>query len=354
MMDAHLVAGRAGFRLDVRLRVAPGEVVALLGPSGAGKTTALRLLAGLTAPSGGYFLLDGSAVHARPAERRPVGMVVRDPLLFPHMSALDNVAFGPRCRGASRSESRRAAAAWLEHVGLGDRRLARPRELTAGQALRVALARSLAVRPRVLLLDEPLAGLDDAARLSARTRLRHHLGDFTGACLLVTHDPLEAMTMADRLVVFEDGGLAQEGTPAEVARRPRTDHVARLVGLNLYRGEAQGHEVSVRARDEGGPPALVLSVAEPLGGPVFVAFPPSAVTLHPARPEGTPRNTWEGGVEGVERHGDHVRAHLAGPITAAADVTPAVAAGLGLTLGQRLWVTVRPTDTYAYPAPAGE
>ncbi|MCW2880653.1 MAG: putative ATP-binding component of transporter [Sphaerisporangium sp.] len=359
MMDAHLIVERPRFRLDVSLRVAPGEVVALLGPSGAGKTTALRALAGLTPLSGGHIALDGAAVHARTVDRRRVGMVLQDHLLFPHMSVLDNVAFGPRCLGATRAEARRAATVWLERAGLGGHLRARPRELSGGQARRVALARSLVVRPRVLLLDEPLAALDAHTRLSARAVLRHHLSGFAGACVLVTHDPLEAVALADRLIVIEDGALVQEGTPAEVARHPRTDYVARLFGLNLYRGDARGREVSVDGfpDDEdgsftGGGPTF--SVAEDLKGPVFLAFPPSAVTLYRTRPEGRPRNLWHAGVEGLVRHGDHVRVHLDGPITAAADVTPAAVAELGLSPGQRVWAVVRTTETHAYPAPAPE
>jgi molybdate transport system ATP-binding protein len=358
MMDAHLIVERPRFRLDLRLRAAPGEVVALLGPSGAGKTTALRVLAGLTASSGGYVLLDGAAVHARPAERRGVGMLSHDCLLFPHMSVLRNVAFGVRCLGATRAEARHAAISWLERVGLGEHLGARPGDLSGGQAMRASLARSLAVRPRALLLDEPLGALDAHARLSARALLRHHLSGFGGACVLVTHDPLEAVALADRFVVIEDGALAQEGTPAEVARHPRTDYIARLAGLNLCRGNARGHEVSIGGlpRPPGGDPAggLAFSVTEHLMGPVFVAFPPAAVTLHRTRPEGAPRNLWQAGVEGVVRHGDHVRVHLDGPIAAAADVPPTAVADLGLSPGQRVWATVRTTETYAYPAPAGQ
>ncbi|MFC4534824.1 ABC transporter ATP-binding protein [Sphaerisporangium dianthi] len=228
MMDAHLVAERPPLLLDVRLRVADGEVVALAGPAGAGKTTALRLVAGLTTPSGGYVLLDGAPLHARPPGRRGVGMVLGDPLLFPHLSVLDNVAFGARCRGAGRSEARRAAAAWLDDIGLGAVPNARPGELSREQARRASLARSLAAGPRVLLLDEPLAGVDGHARAESLALLRRHLSRFAGACVLVTHDPLEAAELADRLVVVEDGSVVQEGTPEEVARHPRTRYAARL------------------------------------------------------------------------------------------------------------------------------
>ncbi|WP_326645645.1 ABC transporter ATP-binding protein [Streptosporangium sp. NBC_01755] len=340
-LSARLVVTRPRFHLDIELEVAAGEVVALLGPNGAGKTTALRALAGLTALSGGRISLDGEALHTLAAERRPIGVVFQDYLLFPHLSALENVAFGPRCRGTSRAEARRDAAVWLERVGLAEHAAMKPRQLSGGQAQRVALARALAVEPRLLLMDEPLAALDAHTRLEIRSQLRRHLADFGGATVLVTHDPLDAMVLADRLVVIENGVVVQHGTPAEVARRPRTDYVARLVGLNLYRGTAAGQQVAVGE--------VLFSVAEHLDGPAFVAFPPSAVALYRTRPDGSPRNLWQATIEGVERHGDSVRIHLDGLIAAAADVTPAAVADLDLTPGQRIWASVKATETHVYP-----
>ncbi|MEV0620606.1 ABC transporter ATP-binding protein [Nonomuraea sp. NPDC050404] len=341
-LDARLVVTRPAFTLDIALDVRPGEVVALLGPNGAGKTTALRALAGLTRLSGGQISLRGRPLHTLPAESRPIGMVFQDYLLFPHLSALDNVAFGPRCQGVSKAESRRTAAALLERVGLADRAAAKPRQLSGGQAQRVALARALAVQPELLLLDEPLAALDAHTRLEVRSRLRRHLADFDGVTVLVTHDPLDAMVLADRLIVIEHGSVVQQGTPSEVARRPRTDYVARLVGLNLYRGVADGHRAKVGE--------LLLHTSEHLDGPVFVAFPPAAVALYRSRPDGSPRNLWEARIEGVERHGDNVRVHLDGPLAAFADITPAAVADLDLTPGQRIWASVKATETHAYPA----
>ncbi|MGI5288458.1 ABC transporter ATP-binding protein [Nonomuraea polychroma] len=341
-LDAHLVVTRPAFALDIAVEVAAGEVVALLGPNGAGKTTALRALAGLTAMTGGHVVLDGSPVHELAAEQRPIGMVFQDYLLFPHLSALDNVAFGPRCQGASKSEARRTAATLLERVGLADHAAAKPRHLSGGQAQRVALARALAVRPRLLLLDEPLAALDAHTRLEVRSQLRRHLADFDGATVLVTHDPLDAMVLADRLIVIERGAVVQQGAPAEVSRRPRTDYVARLVGLNLYRGTADGPRVKVGD--------LVITTSERLEGPAFIAFPPAAVALYRTRPDGSPRNVWRARIDGIERHGDNVRVHLDGPITAFADITPAAVADLDLTPGQQVWASVKATETHTYPA----
>ncbi|GII82528.1 ABC transporter ATP-binding protein [Sphaerisporangium siamense] len=347
MIEARLVGEWPRSRLDLTVVLAAGEVVGLLGPEGAGKTTVLRVLAGLAPAGGGYVLVDGAAVHARPPGRRSVAMAGRDPSLFPRLTVLDNVAFGPRCQGDSKEQARRAAAAWLDRMDLAGHARSLPRELSPGQARAVALARALAVRPRLLLLDEPLAGLDTAEADAVRTLLHDHLADFAGACLMATGDPLDVLVAADRLLVIEDGALAQEGTPAEVARRPGTHHAARLAGLNLCRGHATGRSVAV-----GG--AGPFTVREALRGPVFVAFPPAAVTLSRSRPAGPPGNLWQGGVEGVERHGDRVRVRLGGPFAAVAELTPGVLAALAPSLGERMWATVPASETIAYPAPRSE
>ncbi|WP_117212924.1 ABC transporter ATP-binding protein [Allorhizocola rhizosphaerae] len=342
-LDAHLVVGLDGFRLDIRLTVDAGQVVALLGPNGAGKTTALRALAGLQPLTDGHIRLGGRALARVPPEKRPIGVVFQDYLLFPHMSALDNVAFGPRRRGLSKRDARAVAAAWLARVGLSGLESRKPRELSGGQAQRVALARALAVDPALLLLDEPLAALDARTRVDTRASLHQHLASHEGAALIVTHDPLDAMMLADRLVVVEDGGIVQEGDAASITAQPRTDYIARLVGLNLYRGKGSGHTVAVA-------PGFALTVAENVAGDSFVAFAPSAVSLHPERPSGSPRNAWQAIIAGIHRHGDNLRVQLDGPIAAAADITPAAAAQLRLVAGQAIWAAVKATETRAYPA----
>jgi molybdate transport system ATP-binding protein len=352
VLDAHVVVDRGGFRLDLTLRINAGEVVGLLGPNGAGKTTALRALAGLQPLTAGHVTLAGRDVDRpdrrlwTPTERRPIGVVFQDYLLFPHLSALDNVAFGPRRHGVDRRAARRQAAGWLARVGLADHARVKPRHLSGGQAQRVALARALAVHPVLLLLDEPLAALDARTRLDTRADLHRHLAGHPGATLLVTHDPLDALVLADRLVIVEAGRVVQEGDAATITAQPRTDYVARLVGLNLYRGTADGHAVTVAD-------ALTLTVADSLHGDAFVAFPPAAVALHPHQPDGSPRNTWPATITGMQRHGDNLRVQLAGPIVVAADITPAAAAHLHLDLGQRVWVAVKATETRAYPAEPG-
>ncbi|MEU0252040.1 ABC transporter ATP-binding protein [Streptomyces sp. NPDC006184] len=343
-LDARLVVDRPPFRLDVTLTAAPGDVIALLGPNGAGKTTALRALAGLTPLTDGHLRLDGTPLERTPPGSRPVGVVFQDYLLFPHLSALDNVAFGPRCRGTGKAEARAQAAAWLERMGLAGHAGVRPRRLSGGQAQRVALARALATRPRLLLLDEPLAALDARTRLEVRAQLRRHLAEFEAVCVLVTHDPLDAMVLADRLVVVEDGRVVQEGTPAHIARHPRTDYIAQLVGLNLYRGQAAGHTVRLD-------PGPEITTTEELSGPVFVAFPPSAVTLFRDRPAGTSaRNVWRCEIAGLETHGDRIRADLTGGLPLTADLTTVAAAELDLHPGAPVWAMVKATQTHAYPA----
>ncbi|NGM13291.1 ABC transporter ATP-binding protein [Verrucosispora sp. CWR15] len=351
VLDAHLVVDRGTFRLDLPLTIRPGEVVALLGPNGAGKTTALRALAGLLPLTDGHLSLAGRHLDHpgrriwTPTEQRPIGVVFQDYLLFPHLTALDNVAFGPRRQGLDRQRARQRAADWLVRVGLADHARRKPRQLSGGQAQRVALARALAVDPALLLLDEPLAALDARTRLDTRARLQHHLAGHAGATLLVTHDPIDAVVLADRLVIIEHGQVVQEGDVATVTAQPRTDYVARLVGLNLYRGHADGHLVLITD-------GFTLVTNDRQHGDVFVAFAPSAVALHPHRPEGSPRNTWPATVAGVQRHGDNLRVQLDGRVTVAADITPAAAAHLRLTPGQTLWVAVKAAETRVYPAAA--
>jgi molybdate transport system ATP-binding protein len=342
LLDAHLVERRDAFVLDIGLRSAPGETVALLGPNGAGKTTALRALAGLAPLTGGHLRLAGDDLSRVPPERRPVGVVFQDYLLFPHLSARDNVAFGPRRHGMDRRAAHAVADRWLERVGLAGHGRRKPRNLSGGQAQRVALARALAVDPVLLLLDEPLAALDARTRLETRAELRRHLAAHPGATLLVTHDPLDALVLADRLVIVEQGRVVQEGDAAAVTARPRTDYVARLVGLNLYRGHGDGHVVAL-------PGGLALTSTDTVHGDAFVAFPPAAVALHAHQPDGSPRNTWPAVLADVQHHGDNLRVRLDGPVSVAADITPAAAAHLDLSPGRELWVAVKATETRAYP-----
>ncbi|MET8649777.1 ABC transporter ATP-binding protein [Nocardia aurea] len=347
-LSAEIRVDRGHFALELPLTVAPGEVIALLGPNGAGKTTALRALSGLVALTGGHLRVGEHTWDAPPsvfvpAERREIGVVFQDYLLFAHLSALDNVAFGLRARGHRKARAREQAAASLARVGLADYMHRKPRALSGGQAQRVALARALVTAPRLLLLDEPLAALDAGTRLHVRSDLSHHLREFPGYTVLVTHDPLDAMVLADRLVILENGAIVQQGAPAEVAAAPRSDYVADLMGLNLYRGTARGTLVAL---DTGGE----FTIAEPGNGPVYVAFAPNAVGLHPERPVGSPRNSWPVVIAGIEQHAHTIRVRFEGSPPVLADITPATVVQLGLRPGQRLWAAVKATEMRSYPA----
>jgi molybdate transport system ATP-binding protein len=342
---------RGRFELDVAFEVRPGEVLGVLGPNGAGKSTLLRAVAGLEALSRGVV---GVGTHTWqredlfvPAERRRAGVVFQDYRLFPHLDVRDNVAFSSRSSGSGRVASREHAQQWLERLGLAELADRRPSQLSGGQAQRVALARALALEPEVLLLDEPMAALDAGARIDVRSFLRAHLADFAGPVVLVTHDALEAMVLADRLMVLESGRLVQQGTPAEVARRPASAYVARLVGLNLWTGNLDA-EGLVRL-DVGGQLAVATD-APP--GRVFVSLRPSAITVHTEHPEHTStRNVWPGRVAAMEVLADRVRLQLAGKPDVLADVTTAAVAELGLEVGGEIWLSAKATEVEAYADP---
>jgi molybdate transport system ATP-binding protein len=332
--------------LNVHIQVATGELAVVLGPNGAGKTSLLLALAGLLTIEGGSVVLDGEALDSPgkhiPPERRPIGFVFQDYLLFPHMSVLDNVAFGLRARGASRNEARRVGIESLARMGLARYAGARPRTLSGGQAQKVALARALVARPRLLLLDEPLAALDVGTRVEMRRELVRVLGEFDGTRLLVTHDPLEAMTLGDRLIVLEEGRVVQDGTPTELRERPRSDYVAGLVGLNLLRGRAQAGTVVL----EGG---AELVAPDARAGEVYAAVHPRAVALYRSRPEGTPRNVWQGTIDGIDDEGERMRVTVSGPVRIVAEVTRTAASELGLAQGQSVWASIKATEIEVYP-----
>jgi molybdate transport system ATP-binding protein len=342
---------RGEFELAVALAARRGEVLAVLGPNGAGKSTLLRAVAGLLPVDegivrlGGRLLDDGTGrVFVQPQQRR-IGMVFQDHRLFPHLRVRSNVAFGPRSRGVGRAEAQRAADAWLERLGLTPLARRFPGELSGGQAQRVALARALATEPDALLLDEPLAALDVQTRAEVQGELREHLGAFGGPTLLITHDPIEALLLAQRIVVLEQGRVAQAGSPTEITTRPLTPYVAKLVGVNLYRGTADGTRIELVG---GG----ALHAADPAAGSVLVALRPSSITLHRHEPEGTSaRNAWPAAVTGLAPLGDRVRLSTHGEFAATVDVTAAAVAELGLAPGERIWLSAKATDLTVYPAP---
>ena len=295
-----------------------GQVVAVIGPNGAGKSSLLRAVAGLV-PSTGEIRVDGRSWTTLAVRERAVGMAFQDQLLFPHLSALENVAFGPRTAGVPRADARRTAQGWLDRFGVADLAGRKPRQLSGGQAQRVSIARALATDPRVLLLDEPFAGLDVGVAAGLRVELASHLTSYDGVTLLVTHDAIDALTLADVVWVLDEGELVQVGPPREVAARPLTRHVARLVGLNVI-----------------------------TDGDGYRSFSPSAVTVSLTEPSGSARHRWPGAVTTLAPHGDAVRLLVSGEHELLADVTPAAVAELGLAPGRQVWLSVKETAVRRY------
>jgi molybdate transport system ATP-binding protein len=354
---------RGSFQLAADLTAAPGEVLGVLGPNGAGKTTLLRALSGLDALTSGSIRLDGLTLDDAatdtfvPAESRPVALVFQNYRLFPHLNVRDNVAYAPHVQGAARRQARAAADTWLERLDLSALATRRPHEISGGQAQQVALARALAADPRLLLLDEPLSALDARTRLEVRAQLRNHLKQFTGPVLIITHDPLEAMIMADRLLVIEDGRVVQQGSPAQVARQPATQYVARLVGLNLYTGTLEVATSRVHL-DDGGIFTVTLGdggLAAQDGPPadrVLVGLRPSAITIHTVRPaHASPRNVWKGTIGALELLADRVRVQVDAAPPALVDISAAAVADLALRPGTAVWLSAKATETEAYPDP---
>ncbi|MFD9417352.1 ABC transporter permease [Streptomyces goshikiensis] len=335
-----LHAAVTGFN-RLTLDAEPGTTIAVVGENGAGKTTLLRALLGLTPRAHAELRLGDSDVTALPPHERQVAWVPQDGALFPHLSALANTAYGLRARGVPRAEARADARAWLDRLGVGHLAHRKPAQLSGGQAQRVALARALAARPRLLLLDEPLAALDQTTRARVRHTLRTHLAEFGGVCLIVTHDPVEAVSLADRVLVLADGQTLQDAPPAEVTRHPRSPWVARMLGRNAWQGTASGGGLALAA---GG--RLVIAEELPDGVAALAIIAPEAVSVHRERPAGSPRNVWPGTVREITALGSRLRV-LIGSAEApdlVAEITPDAAAELGLADGVRVWTSVKATE----------
>lgn len=349
-MTLHFTAKLAQRHLDVTVSVAPGETVALLGPNGAGKSTVLSVIAGLLTPDRGEVTLNGTTLTAvgdrrttlLPTPDRQISLLAQDPLLFPHLSVLENVAFAPRCRRMPRREAHDQARRWLHEVGVADLEDRRPSQISGGQAQRVALARALAAEPQLLLLDEPMAALDVAVTPALRQTLSTVLQDRT--VLLVTHDVLDALLLADRVVVLEDGKVVEDGPTAEVLSSPRSAFAAQLAGLNLVTGQWRDGGVhspsGLRIAGESTTSELVE------GGPAVAVFRPSSVSVFPQSPGGSPRNSFRVAVTSIEPYGDRIRVR-AGDLSA--DITPKAAVDLGLTPGRDVTFTVKATEVAVYP-----
>ena len=344
--------------VDVELEVPGGQVVALLGPNGAGKSTLLAMLSGLLVPDEGRasvadrVLVDTASGVRLPVHERGVGVLTQDPMLFPHLSVLGNVAFGPRCAGLSRRRATQAAREWLAALGVSELADRRPAQLSGGQAQRVGLARALAVEPDVLLLDEPLAALDVGVAAQLRPLLRRICGEPGRTALIVTHDLLDVLALADRIAVVEGGRIVEVGETMRVLRAPRSAFAARLAGVNLVRGVAVAGPAVVSA--EGG--GRVVGVGDVTdGGAAVAVFAPSAVSVFADPPTGSPRNVWPAVITEIAPAlaGDgavHVRALARGVGAVTADVTPSAAAELRLEPGAEVCLAVKAQEVAVHPA----
>jgi molybdate transport system ATP-binding protein len=323
--------------LDLTVAVTPGECLAVAGPSGAGKTSLLRVAAGLLRPEHGLVeagdetWLDTRRGVDLPPERRRCGYLFQEYALFPHLSAWQNVAYP--LRGSDR---RQRAAALLDRFGMGALADARPGTLSGGERQRVALARALAREPDVLLLDEPLSALDARTRAGAVRELGALLRDADVPAVLVTHDFAEAAALGDRVAIVDAGRMLQEGTPSELAAAPRSAFVADFTGAVVLTGTARGGADGLTHVDlDGGGAVTSTDRAE---GPVAVSVYPWEIAIEPAgeAPHGSTQNRLAAEVLSVTVVGNRVRLGLAGPQPLAAEITRASAEALGLRPGVRV------------------
>lgn len=351
-LDARIVVRRPAFTLDVAVSAAPGEVLAVLGPNGAGKSTLLGVLSGLLRPDAGHVRLGAAGgpladVTDVPPHRRGVGLLAQQALLFPHLTALANVAFGPRAQGVARKAAEDGARELLAAVDAAELADRRPAQMSGGQQQRVALARALAAAPDLLLLDEPLAALDVDATPAMRSLLRRIIRDRAQTALLVTHSALDALVLADRVIVLTEGRIVEQGPTREVLARPRSAFAARIAGLDLIPGVgADGGLLTAHGTLVAGRVSDVVD-----GEPAVAVFPPSAVAVHLDRPSGSPRNVLPVRLAAIEPIGDLVRlratARPGGPSWVdglAADVTPAAVADLAIEPGADLWFAIKAAE----------
>lgn len=348
-MTLHVQASVTARDVDVELAVADGETVAILGPNGSGKSTLLSIVAGILRADRGRSTLDDITLFdtANDAWRAPhergTGLLAQDPLLFPHLSVLDNVAFGPRSTGASRQESHETARRWLAEVDAAELSDRKPVGLSGGQAQRVAIARALAANPRLLLLDEPMAALDITVVPAMRQVLRRVLAG--RSAVIVTHDVLDALLLADRVVVMEGGRIVEQGRTKDVLARPRSTFGAGIAGLNLARGVVEGDAI----RTTSGLLVAGLHEGDPLtaGQEAVAVFSPAAVSVHREHPHGSPRNVFSATIRELEPRGSQVRVQTD---ELSADVTAPAVAELDLLPGSEIYLAVKASEVAIYGA----
>ncbi|MCO4256309.1 sulfate/molybdate ABC transporter ATP-binding protein [Pseudarthrobacter cellobiosi] len=352
-MTFSVQAAVAGRGFDVSLAVGPAETVAVMGANGAGKSTLLNVIAGLLHPDSGTAELDGRTLFHLSAgrgewtapHRRGTALLAQEPLLFPHLSVLENVAFGPRSAGASKQAARESALRWLAEVEATELQSRRPAELSGGQAQRVAVARALAADPGLLLLDEPMAALDIHAAPLLRRLLKRVLAG--RRAIIITHDVLDALMLADRVVILENGRISEEGPTRGVLQRPRSRFAAGLAGLNFVVGHITEHGLRAGAlnlyghHDVAGP--------LPTGQPGVAVFPPSAVSVFLTEAHGSPRNSFAVTITDLEPHGDGIRVRAGDGGQLSADITPAASVDLGLAPGLQVYFVIKAGAVAIYP-----
>lgn len=348
-MTFHIDATLAARRFNVSLSLGSAETIAILGPNGAGKSTLLAIIAGLLRPDTGRAMIGEKTLFDLAADKsvwsaphtRGTALLAQEPLLFPHLSALDNVAFGPFSAGASRAAARDTALHWLTEVDAEALASRHPGQLSGGQAQRVAVARALAASPELLLLDEPMAALDIHAAPLLRRLLKRVLAG--RRAIIITHDVLDALMLADRVIVLEDGRITEDGPTREVLQRPHSRFAAGLAGLNLMTGTvtdhgiitSQGQNITGHHQD---------SIAPGQAG--VAAFPPSAVSVFLNEEHGSPRNSLPVTITDLEPHGDQIRIR-AGDLSA--DITPSASADLGLAPGMTVYFVIKAAAISIYP-----
>lgn len=361
MSSISLTADVIGRDVSFEFDCADGEVVAVLGPNGAGKSTLLSVIAGLIRPDTGRVLLGDDVVTDTdrgtfvPVHARGVASLTQNALLFPHLSVEANVAFGPRSRGLRKREAHFRARAWLESVDAIELAGRKPGELSGGQAQRVAVARALAADPRVLLLDEPMSALDVDTAPALRRVLRRVLREQRRTAVIVTHDLLDALALADTVVVVESGRIVERGPTTEVLTAPRSAFAARIAGVNLVSGTMDGADslstswgLTVSGLTVSG-----LGRTDSAGSGVAV-FAPAAVAVHLEPPHASPRNVFPVTIASMDVHGATVRIranqHPDGSPGIAADVTTAAVAELDLEPGLTVYFVVKSQEIALHSA----
>ena len=358
-LEADIRARRDGFTLDAAFTAQPGGIVALIGPNGSGKTTLAHALAGLVPIETGHIRLGGRVLDdtnagvCLPPRSRHVSLMFQDGLLFGTMSVLDNVAFGLRARGRSRADARGVARAWLDRVDMLDHADRRPGQLSGGQSQRVALARALAPEPELLILDEPLSAMDIRARPDARRMLRCVLDEYKGITILITHEPVEALALADTLLILDGGRLVQHGAMRDVCRMPRNPYAASLVGVNMFTGriKREPDRTLICLDDSPETHGGCLRIARTDmadGAEVFATLHPHAIILSIEKPTSSARNVLHGRVRLIDTERDRVRVTLDSRPSITAEITIEALEQLGLAVGAACWCSFKATEIRVY------